>query len=161
MKRSALKYRLGTWFCVPLTSGGFAVGLVARMSRGGRILYGYFFGPALAEKPDLAQVADKTPGEAVLVCRFGDLSLQDGTWPVIGHSEIRAADWPLRPFARVDDLAPVAFRVEYDDADPNVVRSETRITVKEASSLDVDGLYGAGAVELVLTDLLDSQPSQP
>jgi hypothetical protein len=130
---------------------------VARIAPTGGVLLGYFFGPRWAEVPNLVDVRTYLAVDAILVQRFGDLSLIQGEWPIIGqeHSWNPAA-WPMPTFGRlVDALSPaVAWQVEYPDEDPNGVPRETRTSPEESMHLPCAGLLGAGAVELALTRLL-------
>jgi len=144
----SLPYREGTWFAVPLRRGGFAVGVVARTSREGKVLLGYFFGPRRRSVPSLADVQSSRPQDATLVVRFGDLSLIQGEWPIVGDTRLDRSSWTVPDFARTDPLSGRSWRVRYDDRDPNVVVSEDPIVTEPA--LPRDGLYGAGAVEAAL-----------
>jgi hypothetical protein len=152
-----LPYREGDWFAVPLRDGvSFAVGRVARMARGG-VLLGYFFGPRRSDVPSLAQLRAYDAREAVVIRRFGDLSLIEGKWPVLGQDGpwVRTS-WPIPTFGRLVDVLspPVAWLVEYPADDPNATPRETRTSPEACKSLPSDGLLGAGAVELLLTKVL-------
>jgi hypothetical protein len=72
-------YREGDWFAVPLHGGGFAAVIIARaMPRKEGVLLGYFFGPRRADVPALGELSALSTSDAVLVERFGDLSILDG-----------------------------------------------------------------------------------
>jgi hypothetical protein len=149
-------YREGDWFAVPLRAGGFAAVIVARaMPRKEGVLLGYFFGPGRDRIPALDEIGVLSASDAVLVGRFGDLSILDGTWPLVGHIDRwdRSA-WPIPVFGRLEELTGRAFKVIYDDGDPNRLLREERIDASELASLPQDGLSGAGAVERILTRLL-------
>ena len=62
--------------------------------------------------------------------------------------------WPTPAFGRLEELTGRAFKVIYDDADPNRLLGEERIDRSELASMPKDGLSGAGAVERILTRLL-------
>ena len=147
-------YAEGDWFAVPLRDGGYAVGLVARASRGG-VLLGYFFGPKRAEISTLSEVAQLRAEEAILIERFGHLGLKQGTWTVIGQLDSwdRTA-WPMPSFVRYEELTGRSFTVLYDPDDPNRVVREEQITPGTAEQGPKDGMAGAGAVEIRLTRLL-------
>jgi hypothetical protein len=148
------RYREGDWFAVPLREGGYAAGMVARANSEG-VLLGYFFGPAGEEVPSLQCLEQLDHGRAVFVCTFGHLALRSGTWPIVGRSPgWSRRDWPMPSFARHEELTGRSFRVSYDDADPNRLLSEEEIPSVEAEQLPKDGLFGAGAVEKILTKLL-------
>jgi hypothetical protein len=153
MKRS---YREGDWFTLPLQKGGIAIGLIAREmpSRGG-VSLGYFFGPRRDSVPRLEELNSLSWSDAVLVRKFGHLGLVHGTWHVLGRLESwdRTA-WPTPAFGRFEELTGRAFKVIYDDANPNRLIHEEQIDPLELESLPKDGLLGAEAVETVLTGIL-------
>lgn len=156
MPKIKVTYKSGTWFLVPLRNGGFARGVVVRFDGKGTV-FGYFFGP----KQDCAAgdviPTDLKPGDAVLVCRFGDLGLISkkgwrGNWTVIGDDpRFRCQDWPVPPLARVVDGA--CWLSEYDPDNLKFVR-EWKGDPSVIGRYPRDGLLGSGAVELVLTKLL-------
>jgi hypothetical protein len=149
-----LTYREGDLFILPLRDRGYAVGLVAKSGPRGRVLFGYFFGPRYGEVPRLSELTNLSPEDAILRCRFGDLHLMDGAWPVLGQMPgWERATWTMPPFVRHDSLTGRKFQVIYCDADPNVVVTEMKL----ASDADIepkDALAGAGAVEIKMTKLL-------
>ena len=150
----ALPYSEGDRFAVPLRDSGYAIGVVARSSRNGKVLLGYFFGPRRNELPTSSAVADLNADEAIKVCRFGDLSLLDGEWPIIHRpTSWDRNEWPMPAFARTELPDGRRWRVEYDDSDPNSVLSEARLQ-GNTDCLERDSVLGAGAVELQLTKLL-------
>jgi hypothetical protein len=154
-----LPYKESTVFGVPLRNGGFGVGVVARTIPGGKILLAYLFGPKLNKVPALDEVIGLRPQDAVQVVRVGDLSLMDSTWPIIGelHSWKRV-EWPMPPFARIDDISKRAWQVEYADADVTKIESQAEMHYADARRLDRDSVLGAGAAEITLTRLLDEKP---
>lgn len=145
-----LPYREGTWFAVPLKRGGYGVGVVARATAEGGVLLGYFFGPRRGAVPLLRDVSEAQPRDASLVVRFGDLSLIKSEWAILGESTswVRSK-WKSPDFVRTDPLSGRAWRVRYDDRDPNVVVSEEPIATP-VGSLGPNWMYGAGAVESTL-----------
>lgn len=158
MKR--VKYNEGDWFAVPLREGGgFGVGVIARMAPNADVLLGYFFGPRRIRVPELSEVEGYRPAEAVMVRRFGALSLTRGEWPIIGSSESwERRDWPMPQFGRLVERDGRAWRVEYPDDDPNATPRESRINVELYERLPRDGMLGAGAVEILLTKAI-AQPA--
>lgn len=148
-----LPYTEGTWFAVPLRNGGFGAGIIARHSRNGCILI-YLFGPKRKEPPKLAQFERLTKADAIKAIIAGDLGLIEGSWPIIGKCESwRRDDWPMPKFLRANELSPTVWLVTYADDNPNKRVSEERVPF-ETTGFERDGLYGAGAVEIVLTRLL-------
>jgi hypothetical protein len=150
-----LRYREGDFFAVPLRDGGFATGLVARSGPKGKVLSGYFFGPRRTEPATLAVAGCCVPHDAVLVARFGDLSLQKEEWPMIGQAAWNREMWPVPDFGRVDTVSEnLGWRVTYADEDPNEVYREVECSPKEALFLPRDSLPGSGAVEIKLGKLI-------
>jgi hypothetical protein len=147
-----LPYPEGTWFAVPLRTGGYALGVLARATGNGPA-FGYFFGPRREVIPSISDVVTLGPQLAVLAANFGDLGLLEGKWPVLGQEAGWDRDrWPLPAFGRVDEVANKAWRVIYSD---NLeVVAEQPCPVSNARQLPKDGLSGYGAVEKRLTKLL-------
>jgi hypothetical protein len=91
----------------------------------------------------------------VLVQRFGDLRLMQDRWPILGNDDGWQRElWPLPAFGQHLEIDGKAWRVEYQNDDPNSVPGETRISMEEFRRLPDNGLLGAGAVENSLTKLL-------
>jgi len=143
----------GTWFAAPLRSKGFAVGVVARTSPGGGIVLAYFFKNVWDRLPTIGEVKAFKPADAVRVLRVVDLSLMDGSWPILAQDpDWRRTDWTLPRFVRRDDLSRQAWSVQYSDRDANLVESETPTSYD--TNLERDAVLGAGAAEVLLTRLL-------
>lgn len=154
MKR--LPYQEGDWFAVPLRSGGYAVGIVARTTKRAGGIIGYFFGPRRDEVPKLHELAGLKAEHAIHVKRFGDLSLLEGGWPIIGRLPgWDRSKWPLPRFVRQDVLSDTAWVEEYADDDPDKIVSERSVKFEDVRDLPRAGSSGAGAIEIVLTKLLD------
>jgi hypothetical protein len=149
-----VKYREGDWFAVPLRDGGYGAGLIARASPGG-VLLGYFFGPLRSEVPELEDVRELRPADAVLVRRLGHLGIMQGRWPLLGRvDDWDRREWPTPVFIRYEELTGRSFRVFYDDNDPNRVLRYEQVAPGEAEQGPKDGLMGAGFAEGALTRLL-------
>jgi Immunity protein 26 len=148
------KYGEGDWFAVPLRDGGFGLGVIARANAGG-VLLGYFFGPPHADVPSLDEAVGLTPGDAVLVRKFGHLGIVQGKWPILGRLDNwdRRA-WPTPVFVRYEELTGRSFRVFYDDNDPNRKLREEQVAPGASEQAPKDGLMGAGFAETALTRLL-------
>jgi hypothetical protein len=147
-------YAEGDWFAVPLRDHGFAVGLIARVNRGG-VLLGYFFGPRRPEVPPIDKIDSLDPSVAQLITKFGHLGIVNGAWPLIGASKNwDRARWPMPTFARYEELTGRMLAVSYDADNPNRVLNERLIAPDSAQAMPKDGLLGSGAAELRLTRLL-------
>lgn len=153
-RSSEPNYVEGDCFAVPLRSGGYACGAVAR-ANGEGIVFGYFFGPMipLLEQAQIAQ--SLTPQYAILCGKFGDLGLMKGDWKIIGrlHSWSRK-EWPIPPFLRCDRGATHG-SVSYYDEDTLGFLREERVDLADANlqRLPKDSVMGYGFVELRLTKL--------
>jgi hypothetical protein len=151
---SKLPYREGDVFAVSLRGGGFALGVVARAPKQGKILLGYFFRHRFATVPTANEVPKLRPEDAIKVVRFGDLFLMGGDWPIISHlADWKSEEWPVPKFVRHDPLSKKAWLISYADADPSIEIGEERCEF-EIMNYERASLLGAGAVELALTKLL-------
>ena len=148
-----LPYSDGTWFLIPLRSGGFARGLIARHNGKGSA-FGYFFGPKLsAPKQEIPE--GLTPDKRILWGRFGDLGLTNGSWPILGSRDHWNPDeWPMPSFVRIDEHAGIAFISTYDPKTFKCI-SEKRCAPEIAETYPYDQMMGSGAAEIRLTKLLD------
>ena len=147
--RKQLPYNEGSWFAVPLRSSGFAIGVVARMDGCGRA-FCYFFGP-FAQPPSIADVRGLDSNTAVWSARISDLSLVDGTWPVVGedHTWDRTC-WPMKRFRGVDSTSGESWQAEYDEHTFRLLHRYP-CDATDLSDHPEDAMFGAGAVEKRLT----------
>lgn len=149
-----LPYREGSLFAVPLRNGGYATGLVARLSPQGKIMLAYLFGPKFEKLPTLEQVQGLRASDALKAIRTGDMALDNGRWPIIGDAAtFDRADWPVPVFIRRADALKRAWRATYSD-DPAKPEKEVSVPY-ETEGLELDTLYGYGSTELLLTKLLE------
>jgi hypothetical protein len=144
----------GDWFGVPLRTAGYAIGVAARHPTVAPVMLAYFFGPRLERLPT-REVRDLRPSDAILVALVGDLGVRNGSWTLLPHSpHWSAAKWPLPRFVRQDALTGGKKLVAYD---PTNLMREASIEVAtddQVAGLPRDGVYGYGAVEIVLTEML-------
>lgn len=141
----------GDAYAVPLPAGGYATAVVARVSPTSGVALGYFFGPRTPGVPEVNSLEGLRPEMAVLVKKFGDLGILEGSWPRIGR--VPAWDrrrWPLPAFTRRSPLDQRIWRVEYADDDPNSTPRESVVTEEEARGLPDDALSGGGAIARIL-----------
>jgi hypothetical protein len=104
----------------------------------------------------LAEVERLTKADAIKISIAGDLGLMEGTWPIIGDSPSWDPQaWPMPQFLRKDDLTGKTWLVTYADGNPNYVINE-EIVSDDTTGFERDALSGAGAIELVLTQLLST-----
>jgi hypothetical protein len=156
VKRKKISYEPGTWFAVPLPSGGYGTGMVARANgRGG--VFGYFFGPRRVDVISLSETGRLSPADAVLMRHFGDLGLIRGEWPIIGINSTWERDrWPMPAFWHRDSLSGKMSLRYYDEERLGVFVREEPCDSSAARSAPEDGLSGQGALEVRLDQLLKS-----
>jgi hypothetical protein len=150
--RREASYGEGTFFAIPLRTGGFARGVVARVSPKKASLLGYFFGPKLNCLGDV-NVHGMSPDCALAMWMFGDLGLKNGQWPILGILPgWRREDWAMPDFVRRDPIGKRAWLVRLSDDDPSVVELEEPVEFE--TGLSEHSLSGYGSVELKLTRML-------
>jgi hypothetical protein len=150
-----LSYQEGDWFAVPLDRGGYALGIIARMSALG-VLLGYFFGPRRSELPTLADARELTADQAIWIARFSDRGLRGRTrsriaWPVLGRlDDWNRYDWKMPTFGRKDSVTGVLYRIFYLDDDPDSRPRRQRAASydqDEVAALPTDGVASPDYVE--------------
>jgi hypothetical protein len=148
-----LPYNEGSVFLIPLRHGGYARGVVARAGKEGKVVFGYFFGPAIFSK-EIVPFDDLSPANALTRMMFGDLGLINGEWVIVGKlPSWNRVQWPMPDFVRRDPLGrrrPTLVR--YSDIDP--MRIEAEYSIDDDSGLEPNLTSGCGAVEIKLTKLL-------
>lgn len=141
----------GSIFLVPLRDGGFAVGVLARVSGEGHA-FGYFFGPKVRSAEEINRGGLRAEN-ALLVGKFGDLELLRGNWAVVGMlPDWDRSRWSMLPLARVDEISGKAWISKYDDMFNCI--EEVEIDPSDAANFPYDRMMGAGSVEIRLTRLL-------
>jgi hypothetical protein len=160
VSRRQIPYKIGTWFAVPLPSGGYGVGVVARANGKGEV-FGYFFGPRRSTVPTLKEVSGATPKDAVLLRLFGDLGLIRGEWPILGTDPTWTHErWPMPGLLHRDDVTGKMSLRYYDEEKLGLFVREEPCDRALADSAPRDGLSGQGALEVRLDGLLcDREPS--
>lgn len=157
----SLPYREGSWFAVPLTGGGHAVGVVARTAPAGRIMLAYMFGPKRDSLPPLSELQQLKPEQAVRRLRTGDMALLNERWKLLGESSgWQREAWPMPPFIRRNESLQRAWRACYADADPAKLDREESVPF-DTPGLESDSLYGYGATELLMSKLLATESPDP
>lgn len=155
MGKRKLPYKEGDWFAVPLREGAYALGLIARSSSKGKVLFGYFFGPMRRTLPCIADTKSLTPADAVLIGMFGDLDLFSGRWPLLGSAvPWNRSAWPMPFFVRTDSVSGKCKLIEYSEDDPNHEIRAVFCDPSDAQKFPPDRLMGSGAVVIHLEELL-------
>jgi hypothetical protein len=152
-------YAPGFWFAVPLQTGGYGLGVVARATRSALTL-GYFFNLKRLDLPTPEDTVGLKKDDAILVCMFGSLALNSGEWPVVARKDPwHPNDWPVPTFSHVDAVdRSLAYGRVYDEKDLRKV-GQRPISLADAAKLPTDGVYGYRAVEIELARLLSAQES--
>jgi hypothetical protein len=152
--KKRVRYTEGMWFAVPLAEGGFGAGVVARTKRGHGVILVYLFGPRRERLPELAELTFLSPTSAIKVVRIGDLHIIDGSWPLLGTTPgWDRRRWPMPLFLRRDPLTGRERIIGYLDDDP-IQEVSVEQKVSSGVVLERDGLWGTGAVESVMSELL-------
>lgn len=153
MKQPRLNYSEGGWFAVPI-GNQFAIGRIVRASSRGRVLFGYFFGPALSTAPTEDEMNKLGTSRPVMRSKFGDLELISGKWKIVKNTKNwERSKWPMPKFGRTDSDGN-CWEARYDENDPNSLIEERPSTPEQIATLPKDSLMGAGFVEKRLTRLL-------
>lgn len=141
----------GTVFKVPLDSGNYGYGVVARSSPSG-ICLGYFVSPEMSDRVDHLQ-----SGDSIYICMFDDVHLAEGLWPIVGTVDpwVRE-DWPLTDFYRVEEFTGRSLRVVYKD-DLNTLAREFVDMDAPDSGIPEDGLAGPVFVEERLSRIVSQR----
>ena len=158
MRKKKSLYHEGDWFAVPLDGDDFAVGLVARNSRRGGVILGYFFGPRHSQLPIPETLTHLRTTDSLLVRHFSNIGLRDGSWPII----LRAEDypwnrdlWPMPLFVQVDPIDPsIAYVREYEEDNFLDYIQETKVDSWEVLDYPSDGFSGHIAMIRKLSHML-------
>jgi hypothetical protein len=154
-KTKKVKYREGDWFGVPLESGGWGIGIVARRDKRGGIV-GFFFGPPRKELPKSTEELDRLHHtQAVWRADIGSLGIERGTWPILGHH----ANWsherfPNPWFGWIDTSGRVAHKTQWCPDEHPDEPLEEYCPVEEAMQLPGNDAFPAGAAEWTLDQIL-------
>lgn len=146
-------YKMGDIFAFPLRDGkGYCLGVIAGMPKNGKVLLGYFYEKVYSSIPFGDEVPDLEPDDAFRIWRFGDLSLFNGEWPVVGHvADFDSLEWPSPKFLR-ESMRQL---ITYANDDPQRETNVERYTAD--GNYEKDGLKGAGAVEIAMTQILEQE----
>jgi hypothetical protein len=104
--------------------------------------------------PKADELAGKSPKGAALVARCGDLGLINGEWPIVGSTTWRPEQWKMPKFRRTEPIFGTTFMVTYAEDDPNREVDARVVSPALVAGLAEDSLFGSGAVEIRLTNLL-------
>ena len=148
MKQKA-KYTIGDIFEIVLNDEKLAIGVILRADFKGSVL-GYFFvfnNNKLFNKGQI--VFDKN--KIAFKCKFGDLGLIKGIWPIIGHIDDNHEIFklPVKGFYRFDDEDDKYYISQYDK-NLEFVNEKKVLKVNDFNDYIEDSLYGYGLVEKVL-----------
>jgi hypothetical protein len=159
MNKKRIRYFEGQWFAVPLRKDGYALGIIVRGSYKAKGGLGYFFGPKYQEIPNDESTWEKKPVDAILITKFGDLGIINGSWPLIKSTRpFLKEEWPIPKFGHEVSLLPGKGTIrEYaqDNIGRLIIVKETPVNVKEIIGLPEDLSRGGGSVEIELTKILD------
>ena len=149
-------YEEGSVFFVPLRTGGYARGLVARCDGRG-LVFGYFFGPRFASIPNEVDASHLKACDAILFGQFSDIGLRKGEWPIVARiANWERQLWPMPMFASNAEHEDSMVLTEYDEDTLNVKSVVTKPRSEiSANDFPIDRVMGYGSVEKKLTQLLE------
>lgn len=150
-----LPYVEGTLFAVPLNPRGFALGLVARRGRKRGVALAYLFRWYYDSIPEIADLSELEPTDAIKAIRISDYGLVKSEWPIIGKYEpFVRSKWPMPEFAMRQEFAGRRWVLQFSDDDPTEVVNRQLTEIADITNHEPVEVYGAGAVEIVLSKLL-------
>ncbi len=152
MSEQRFPYSPGDWIGVPL-DGGWAVGLIARMSSRYGGCLGYFFGPLLRTLPNVEQLGHLKANQAIYIRQFMSVALEEGRWPILGRMPAwQANEWAMPKFRSRHPIIGRWRICEYDDElnyGPHRWASD-----EEVANLPEDTKPYGGALQFDLAELL-------
>ena len=130
-----VKLKEGDIFLLPLTTGGFTIGLLARVKWGA---LGYFFKIRYSQAPESIDVGFLTKENVIYIGKFGTPLLKNGEWQIIGKIPNWDRDyWNIPKFKASDLLIPNQhYLITIDDSLYEITRE---VCTKEAQ----EGLFEA------------------
>ncbi len=155
MPRRKITYQEGDWITLPLKGGGYGLGIVARVGKGGVIL-GYFFAPRYPKLPTAQDTKGLSASDAILIARFGDLGLLRDEWHVVCHAENwKREEWLMPEFGRIDRVeTSTGYRTLYHEDRLTEIVQCVKVSAYEAVQLPHDALCGYMALAIHLNRLL-------
>jgi hypothetical protein len=146
---------MGDWVAVPLPSGGFGLGMIAR-TRNEWVL-GYYFAGRWKEPPPPETTVGRRPEDAILIRVLNEHDVITGQWPVVRRRDPRwkRTDWPVPLFRSEDVVEGFPLVVELSD-DLEYLRVE-RARAEEVAGLPQDGIVSAGSAAQELDALLEGR----
>jgi Immunity protein 26 len=153
MIKKKQKVEEGDVFAVPLRSGGFAVGLVARRYK--TIGLGYFFNKVFPSIASIEEEANINNLKIEFIGRFGTLGIVDREWPILklnNSLHFKKEGWPIPIFKMQDPITERYFAVIYGDTLVN--ETIYPIEREEAEKLFSHTLYGHVSLEKKLDSIL-------
>lgn len=153
-KTKTITIEPGDLFVVPLDEDCYALGLASRVSknRGTKTVLGYFFDTTFSTVPTIAEIPNLKPCAAILIARFSGQSIMETQWPKIGtYQNWDPEKWPMPSFCRQNVVTPSwGWLIKYQNDDPQVRITEEPCNFADVATLPSDGLFGCGAVLMVL-----------
>jgi hypothetical protein len=140
--------RAGDWFAIPLPSGGFATGLLARAHSRKRAVFAYFFGPIRKDLPLSEDVLSYAPGDEAFRRHVFDANLISGRWPIVLRpSTWDPLIWPMPEFRMGEEYMDQIWAVRFDDENPESMIAKRPIPKHEIDSYQPVEIHGASITE--------------
>jgi len=156
-RRKTAKFKEGDVFTFPLRSGGYAIGLITRVSEDKTPL-GYFFNKKYETMPAGIEQDLIKKENSILIKRFGVQGFMDETWANLGQLEnFKREDWKVPVFIRETNPFPARL-VYYTDSLEEIKVIDTPKGTNSQKYYG-DGLPGSGAVEIIITAYFEGKES--
>jgi hypothetical protein len=154
-----IRYKEGQWFAVPLTTSGYAIGILVRGSSQTQGGLGYFFGPKFETVPTESDVERLYSEDAILIRWFSDLGITRGEWPLIQTERMfQRSEWPVPQFGSIDLIDETqGWLVTYSQDDSGEKDDISRIhcDVSRVIGLSPNVTSGHEAIRIVMTAILE------
>lgn len=151
-----VKIELGNIICLPLRDGsGYSVVVIAR--KRGTTLLGYFMKIKLKEIADFALIPLSliSPDNTINISMFGSLGIKTGTWIIVGKlKSFNKKEWAIPLFFGEDAILQSMYYIDHFDENLECIFREHKKTKEEVEGLFYAGLWGHGAIEIVMTEFL-------
>jgi hypothetical protein len=121
MKR---QYKIGDWFCVPLSGEHDAIGIITHACRSR--LFGYFFPVDAGRVPSFEELKRLRASDSVACALFGGAGLEQARWtPLATSLPFDPAAWPFPQFASRGVFGRTWWRIIYDPETMSILQRET------------------------------------
>lgn len=105
-RRKGVKVEVGDWFAVPLDGGGFCIGRAMSVDNAEEELIAYFFGPRRRAIPDVLELGELLPADAISAHWVSMYGLTRFDWHILGKGAVTNVPvWPMPIFWGIDFMS--------------------------------------------------------